>query len=161
MGSDWERDSDMGKPSGDEMNRLYGTPGHMVRRLKQKADRLFDAVRRRHGITSPQFAVLLTVSLKPGLEQNELAAVSHFDAATTGGIVARLETLSLVRREASRRSRRGRTLHLTAKGAAKLRRMEGAIARLQEDLLSPLTREERAQVMRLWRKVVGITEPPG
>ena len=80
---------------------LYAMPGHLVRRMHQASQAIFDAEVTTAGIdlTSVQFAALTMIAANPGIDQARLAAAISFDRATTGGVIDRLEAKGLVRRE--------------------------------------------------------------
>jgi DNA-binding MarR family transcriptional regulator len=136
---------------------LYDLPGHLVRRVEQLIHILFKSEAGRFGITSAQYAILSVVRIAPGLEQREIAQAAGYDAATTGGILHRLEALRLVRRNKGTRSRRGHCIELTTAGRRKLRAIEPAIIRLQEKLLKSLAPSERGELLRLLSKLTRVT----
>ena len=136
---------------------LYDLPGHLVRRVEQLIHNLFAEEAGRFGVTSAQYAVLSVIRIAPGLEQREIAQAVGYDAATTGGILRRLETMELVKRSKGTRSRRGHCVELTAGGRRKLQAIAPAIARLQENLLRPLAPSERKQFLHLLSKVTRLT----
>jgi DNA-binding MarR family transcriptional regulator len=135
---------------------LYDQPGHIFRRCGQYAAANFEAEVGFLGITPPQYAVLYAISLAPGMEQQEIARAIHYDAATTGAVLARLLKLNTIRREPSGRSARGIAIYLAPAGEALLRRALPAIWRNQVRLLEPLTDEEKPEFLRLLSKAAGV-----
>lgn len=135
---------------------LYDTPGHVLRRALQHTVSCFTKNMGDAGITHQQLAVLMVVQLREGLEQKEVAEISHHDYATLGGISRRLEKAGLFERRRSTRSKRGQTLHLTEKGRAFLKQLEPAIQQVQEDILQALSKEEQALLLSLLSKMAGV-----
>ncbi len=132
-------------------------PGHVFRRALQRQGAIFDREVGPLGITGAQFVALLAVQIQPGMEQQELSAVIFYDAATTGGIVKRLEAMGMLRRQPSGRSRRGRALYITPKGEALLKAASPAIARVSAALLANLTPEEQRTMLTLVSKAAGLS----
>jgi len=71
------------------------------------------------------------------------------------GIVDRLEEQGFVRRERSTEDRRVVVVELTPEGAARITEAKTAFRLGLERLLEPLTAEERAELLRLHRKLTG------
>jgi MarR family transcriptional regulator, lower aerobic nicotinate degradation pathway regulator len=140
----------------DRFLHLYSTPGHVLRRAWQFAQATFERQVAPLGITSPQFSILYAISVTPGMEQQEVAQAVHYDPATTGGVLLRLEKAGMVRRKPSRRSPRGRAIYLTPEGEAMLQRVLPAIWRNQIVLLERLDDDEKAVLLKLLSKMAGI-----
>jgi DNA-binding MarR family transcriptional regulator len=147
----------MMRPDDPRLRDFYDLPGHIFRRAWQRQVAIFDREMGPLGITGAQYVALSAVKIQPGMEQRELSAVIFFDAATTGGIVKRLEAMGVLRRQPSGRSRRGRALYLTAQGEALLAEAAPAIARVSAALLANLTPEEGRTMLALVSKAAGLT----
>lgn len=141
----------------DRFLHLYSTPGHVLRRAWQYAQACFEREVAPMGVTSPQFSILYAISIIPGMEQQEVAQAVHYDPATTGGVLLRLEKAGLIQRKPSRRSPRGRAIYLTAEGEAQLERVLPSIWRNQNVLMQRLSEDEQAELLRLLSKMAGIT----
>lgn len=137
------------------MRPLYDLPGHLVRRLLQVTQGLYENEVKAFGVTHAQFAILQTVQLAPGLEQREIAAAAGYDSVTASHIIRKLEAMKLLRRDKGSRSRRGHSLHLTEAGAEKLDQMKPAIDRLQERLIERLPAEKRTVFLELLSEMTG------
>ncbi len=132
---------------------LYEQPGHLIRRAQQIAVSMFlDAVGR--DVTPVQYAVLRMLQERPGIDQVTLAREVALDTSTTADIAARLEAKGWIERRLL--ARRQRSLLLTEEGRAVLDRLIPGIHRLNEEILGPLTPEERVQFMQLLRKFVRV-----
>lgn len=138
------------------MRPLYDLPGHLVRRLQQVTQNIYESEAKSFGVTHAQFAILQTVQLMPGLEQREIAAAAGYDSVTASHIIRKLETMKMLRRDKGSRSRRGHSLHLTAAGAEKLEQMLPALARVQERLMERLPPEKRALFLELLSEMTGV-----
>ena len=130
-------------------------PGHQIRRLQQIAVAIFLQETEMYGITPVQCAAMITVSDNRGMDQRTLARTIGFDTSTIAGVIDRLEARGLVRRSMSALDARVRLIMLTEKGRALLDSSMPAVVRAQHRMLSPLSRAERAEFMRMLCKLVG------
>ncbi|MEQ8693313.1 MAG: MarR family transcriptional regulator [Pseudomonadales bacterium] len=134
----------------DGLEHLYGMPGFLVRRAKQKTTALFIERCSEFGMTPPQYAVMRILKARPGLDQSEIANLAEMDDATIGGILERLRKRGLTVRR--REGRRHITL-LTDAGADMLNDLASVVAEVQREILSPLTEREQRQLKRLLSKM--------
>jgi len=144
---------------------LDAQPGHHIRRLQQIAVAIFLQKTEAGGVTPVQFAALQTVANVPGIDQRTLARTIAFDTSTIAGVIDRLEARGLLRRNASAADRRVRQLTVTSAGGALLAQIVPGMLRAQERILAPLAGPERAQFVRLLRKLVlannALSRAPG
>jgi DNA-binding MarR family transcriptional regulator len=133
---------------------LDAQPGHRIRRLQQVAVALFMQESAASGVTPVQFAVLLTLSRQPGIDQRTLARAVSFDTSTIGGVIDRLEARGLLQRSLSPEDRRVRLLHLTPAGEALLAEVTPSVQRTQERILEPLPAAERKEFMRMLQVLI-------
>jgi len=80
-----------------------------------------DQLARKHRSTRPQFMVLARLERRPGMSQNELAAISEVAPITVARLIDRLEAQGLVERCADPKDRRIWRLRLTPAAAPILR----------------------------------------
>lgn len=139
-----------------EPAQLFAMPGHLIRRMHQASQAVFDSEVAAAGVdlTSVQFAALTIIAAKPGIDQARLAAAIAFDRATTGGVIDRLEAKGFVRREIVKTDRRARRLHLEAAGLATLRAATPIVRHAQTLMLKSLSDKEQATLLRLMAKAV-------
>ncbi len=132
--------------------------GHLIRRLHQQSTQTFQARMQAagHDLTSVQFAALDAVAQEPGIDQAGLAATIGYDRATIGGVIDRLESKGLLRRDVSVHDRRARQLALTTEGGRWLKACRPLVEDLQADILAPLSRAERRTFLALARKALGL-----
>lgn len=132
---------------------LHDQPGHLIRRAHQIAVSVFlDKLGR--DVTPIQYAVLMLLKEKPGIDQATLAQEAALDTSTTADIAARLEAKGWIVRHVMARGQR--SLELTTDGASVLAGLEPGIAALQQTLFGGLNARERADFMRLLRKFVAL-----
>ncbi|HEX7053180.1 MAG TPA: MarR family transcriptional regulator [Burkholderiales bacterium] len=131
------------------MDELYSRPGFLLRRGHQIAVSIFMEECAKIGLTPPQHGVLIAASQHPGLSQSDVARLLGFDRATIGQVVQGLEARGFLRRHSSNGNRRNKSVQLTPKGAAALKRAGVAMERTSERLLSPFSRREQAVFVEL------------
>ncbi|MFN8064020.1 MAG: MarR family transcriptional regulator [Vicinamibacterales bacterium] len=81
--------------------------------LERASKRMEDTL----GISGPQRFALRLIGAQQGITAGELATAMHLHPSTVTGIVQRLESRKLVKREANNADGRVAHLHLTAAGA--------------------------------------------
>jgi DNA-binding MarR family transcriptional regulator len=136
------------------MLQLHDMPGHLIRRLHQISVSVFSEQMKLAGIdlTPVQFAALSAIDAHPDIDQATLAGLIAYDRVTIGGVVDRLEAKGLVTRRISQQDRRARSVRLTEIGAQTLTIARPLVLAFQDDILTGLTPDERAQLMALIRK---------
>lgn len=133
----------------ESLGDLYTRPGFLLRRGHQIAVGIFVQECAALGLTPPQHGVLVVADNAPGLDQAGIARALGFDQATTGALVHALERRGLLRRENSAADLRRKTLAVTPKGLAMLRRTDAAVRRTSERLLAPLAPGDRRRFVQL------------
>lgn len=134
-------------------SNLHDKPGHLIRRCHQIALGLFLQRCAGFDLTPVQYALLKAVEAEPGAEQITLAGLAALDRSNAARLAAALEARGLLRRDPDPKDRRARRLSLTAEGHALLQRAEATVQRLQDELLAPLTPEERRVFVTALRKI--------
>lgn len=135
------------------MQKLYKRPGVLFRRAHQIAVGIFMQEAAELRLTPPQHSIMFAISRCPGLNQSEVARALGFDRATTGQIIAGLETRGLVERAPSATSKRKNALSLTSEGTCILHAAEEPSRRSSKRLLSPLNASEQRQLIALITKL--------
>lgn len=154
LASDDAAADDIGASDIDRLQHLYGMPGFLIRRAKQKSTALFVERCGEFGMTPPQYAVLRILEARPGLDQGEIADLALMDEATIGGILDRLEKRGLAVRH---REGRRRIVFLSEAGQELLNGLGSVVAEVQEAIMSPLTEREQKQLKRLLSKMTGTS----
>ena len=111
---------------------------HLIRRAHQRSVAIFAEEMAAFDVTPVQFAIVMTLMDKPGVDQVTLAAHVALDAATSGSVIGRLEARGWLRRENDVRDRRRKLLWITPEGERVGRGMAQVAPRVQERLLTPL-----------------------
>ncbi len=110
-----------------------------------------------HNAAGGQVAVLNLIDLNPGLTQKQLAKIVVLKKSALTKVVNELENAGLIERRKEGEDMRLNALYLTSEGAERVAEMRPAMARLQEELLAPLSPVERAMLFELlWR----LIDPP-
>ena len=136
----------------------HSMPGHLIRRLQQKSGQVFARHMAAAGIdvTSVQFAALDAIIADPGIDQATVAARIGYDRATIGGVIDRLDSKGYVTRTTSRRDRRAREVRPTPEGQSAFAALAPVVRALQDEILAPLSAQERQTFMNLARKAVTL-----
>ncbi len=137
------------EPENEDLLELYERAGFLVRRCHQIVEAYFTEYCNGYNITSVQFAAMMILLRRPGIDQATLSEYVAFDRATTGDVVARLIRKGLVRRRTSTDDRRKKLLSLTAKGKKTLGGVRPLVEKAQESFLEPLNVKDRASLKRL------------
>ena len=112
-------------------------------------------------MTRAQWVILARVNAKPGLSQNELAAILEVEPISVGRLIDRLEARGLVERRADPADRRIRRLHLLPAAEPILEEISKARDILGEELLDGVELSVRTQMVdALLRMKNNLTAEP-
>ncbi len=121
----------------------------------------FDQRARARGMTRAQWVILARVDAKPGLSQNELAALLEVEPISVGRLVDRLEARELLERRADPADRRIRRLHLLPAAQPVLEEITKARKVLGAELLEGVDPQIRSQTVdALLRMKNNLTAEP-
>jgi len=131
-------------------------PGHLIRRLSQQSNQVFQDEMKRIGadVTSVQFAAMQAIDLHGEMEQSQIAQSIHYDKATIGGVIDRLEKRGWVERKANPKDKRAKLVSLTKEGCKALREFTPVVKALQDQVVANLSAEERTLFIKLAQKIV-------
>jgi len=113
------------------------------RRLRQRFDRRAQAM----GLTRAQWRVLVHLGPRQGINQAALAEILELDTVSMGRHVDRLEAAGWVERRRDPGDRRAWSLHLTAKAAPTIARMEALVREVQGEALAGVDPADAARVV--------------
>lgn len=135
---------------------LLDMAGHLIRRLHQQSTQVFAQRTQAAGfdLTAVQFAALEAIHAHPATDQARVAELIAYDRATIGGVIERLEQKGWIRRVVSDRDRRAREISLTAEGKRVRTQLLPIVRELQDEMLQPLSRAERAAFLKLARQAL-------
>ncbi|HEY3636954.1 MAG TPA: MarR family transcriptional regulator [Rhizomicrobium sp.] len=121
----------------------------------------FDQRARARGMTRAQWVILARVDAKPGLSQNELAALLEVEPISVGRLVDRLEARGLLERRPDPADRRIRRLHLLPAAMPILEEITKAREVLGAELLDGVDAEARTRMVdALLRMKNNLTAEP-
>lgn len=142
-------------PAGPLAYSLDQSVGHLLRRAHQRHASLFQDRGAVGGLTSTQFATLLKLSELGRATQNALGRAVALDPATIQGVVARLRDRGLLAAARDPLDRRTVVLSLTPEGETILAEAVEQGRRANDQLLAPLSPEERRMLIRLLHRLLG------
>jgi DNA-binding MarR family transcriptional regulator len=124
--------------------------------VSNRISRAFYAdIEARHGITLPEWRVMMTLTRHPGMAAMAVAALWGMDKMAISRAVRRLERAGLVRRTPAADDRRRWVLELTPEGRRRFKAIEPSATQRYRDFLKPLSAGEAAQLRRLLEKLIG------
>jgi len=138
--------------TGNSEYRLDDQVGFLLRVAMQRHTAIFMS-RIIRGLTQTQFAALAKLREVGPCSQNQLGRLIHLDAATTKGVVDRLEARGFVTARPDARDRCRRAIALTDKGRAAADVAVKVARQITRQTLVPLTAAEQQAVIRLLRKL--------
>jgi DNA-binding MarR family transcriptional regulator len=138
--------------AGNSEYRLGDQVGFLLRVAMQRHTAIFMS-RIIKGLTQTQFAALAKLREVGPCSQNQLGRLIYLDAATTKGVVDRLEARGFVTARPDARDRRRRAIALTEKGRAAADAAVKVARQITRQTLVPLTSAEQQTVIRLLRKL--------
>lgn len=139
-------------------------PGFLFRRLQQVSVSFFHEQLRPLGLTPLQATVLRILGKEDGLDQLSIASRAVVDPSTIKDVIQRLEQNEALVRVQSSRDRRMRLVYLTAHGRELLRSSNPLAKLAAQNLLEPISEQERAQLLTIVAKLVeahDISPEPG
>jgi MarR family transcriptional regulator, lower aerobic nicotinate degradation pathway regulator len=143
----------LGKREGGE-NTLLEYAGFLVRRMWQIHVAMFLQETKGSGMTPLQFSILLVLEESPDLEQFALASRVGLDRSNLSEIVSRMTSAGLLKCGPSQRDRRTKVARLTKRGQQLLLKLRGRVNRSHARLLEDLPASERADFLRMMKRVV-------
>jgi DNA-binding MarR family transcriptional regulator len=135
---------------------VYKAPGHLIRRLQQISVAIFFEEFEDYDVTAVQYASLIAIRDRPGIDQRTLAHEVAIDRSTIGIVSRTLEDRGLILRVAPKQNLRIKQLFITRAGDDLLQKTREHIYRVQERILAPLSMKERKVCMELLSRLVRI-----
>jgi hypothetical protein len=134
-------------------------PGYLIRRVNQLLVAHFFEQTNNQNITPVQWAALCATQATPGMDQITLSREIAIDTSTVAGVIDRLESRGLIKRQPSDSDKRVKLLFITKKGDALLNKTNPKVAELQDWLLSPLKPKERKAFLNHLQTLIESHEP--
>jgi DNA-binding MarR family transcriptional regulator len=111
------------------------------------------------GLTTRMWGALNVLAVEGALTQQALGKCTGIDPSSMVSTVDDLEAAGLVERRRHPSDRRAHAIHITEQGRETLTRGRQLARGAQEDLLAPLSPEERKQLHELLLRLVITTKP--
>jgi DNA-binding MarR family transcriptional regulator len=105
------------------------------------------------GLHGGQLAILGALADKGPMSQRQLGEVAQIEKSSLVLFLDALEDGGWVKRDANPTDRRSHCVRLTAKGAAKFRRLGPALKAVQDQFLAPLSAAETRQLVDLLQRL--------
>ncbi|KIZ40389.1 MULTISPECIES: MarR family winged helix-turn-helix transcriptional regulator [Rhodopseudomonas] len=128
--------------------QLEGGIGFLIRLLDARYDVLYQAVTRQSEVTPRQFGVLMALYQHGPLTPSVLADRISCDRNTLSEMLKRMTARKLVAKAAHAEDRRSIQVQITQKGADALLAVVPSAAELQDIMLAPLGKEDRASFLK-------------
>ncbi len=128
--------------------RLEGGIGFLLRLLEARYDVLYQDLTGQSDVTPRQFGVLIVLYQNGPLTPSALAERISCDRNTLSEMLKRMTTRKLISKRNNSQDRRSIQVQITAKGEEALLAVVPAAAELQDALLAPLGKEDRAHFLK-------------
>lgn len=126
--------------------------GFVLRRANQRHMTIY--AERMDRLTPQQFSTLYRLAVSPGPQsQNALGRSAAMDAATTKGVVNRLQARGLITTQKDKEDRRRLLLSATEEGRALIAECMPVMQSITEETLKPLSKTERRRLLDLLEKI--------
>jgi DNA-binding MarR family transcriptional regulator len=137
--------------------QLEGGIGFLLRLLEARYDVLYQNLTQQNDITPRQFGVLMALYQQGPLTPSVLAERISADRNTLSEMLKRMTTRKLISKTDNVEDRRSIQVRITTKGEAALLKVVPAAARLQDLLLAPLGKEDRAHFLKCMLAIAKAT----
>src|SRR5665213_844134 len=95
---------------------VYSAPGHLMRRAQQIAAAIFFDETREFDLTPVQYAALVAIQDRPGIDQSTLVKLIAIDRSTVGNMLRRIEEKHLISRVTPKHNQRIKQLFVAPEG---------------------------------------------
>lgn len=140
---------------------LSQSPSHLLRRCVQYANDLFAHEPGVSDLTKQQFTVLAAVEQNEGISQTDLVGITGIDRSTLAEMIRRMTEKGLLDRERTEADARANAVRIAAAGRKALRTARTASERVERALLSSLSAQDRARLVKMLSAVVAQAEAEG
>ena len=115
----------------------------------RKLNDAYDVKMKPLALTRSQWRVVAYVSRMPGISQSELAASLECSRMAITSLLDRMQGKELIERREVAGDRRVRSVHLTAKGKALVKKMNRTAIRVLEGVFTGTTRDDLLHLQKL------------
>lgn len=134
--------------------------GFLLRLLEAKYDGLYQSMTRPTDITPRQFGVLMTLFQLGHMTPSVLAERISCDRNTLSEMLKRMTARKLISKKSNPDDRRSIQVQISAKGEEALLAVIPAAAELQNLMLAPLSKEDRAHFLKCMLAIARSAPPP-
>src|ERR1700722_1242269 len=131
--------------------------GFLLSRVGMVAAKQFSERIEQLGLNTRMWGALNVLDAEGAITQHALGKCTGIDPSSMVSTIDDLEKNGLVERQPHPTDRRAHALHITAKGQETLKRGRQLARGAQEDLLSPLSADERKQLHELLLRIALAT----
>lgn len=135
-------------------SRLKGAPSWLITHIAPHAHRLVQAAFTAADARGYHYALLAALKEFGPASQATLGRRCGIDRSDVVAMINELAERKLVERALDPADRRRNIITITPAGAKHLQRLDGVLAEIQDDLLAPLSADERKELARLLAKVL-------
>lgn len=128
--------------------QLEGGIGFLLRLLEARYDVLYQNLTGQSDVTPRQFGVLIALYQNGPLTPSALAERISCDRNTLSEMLKRMTTRKLISKKNNSEDRRSIQVQITVKGEEALLGVVPAAAELQDNMLAPLRKEDRAHFLK-------------
>jgi DNA-binding MarR family transcriptional regulator len=139
--------------------QLEGGIGFLLRLLEARYDVLYQNLTRQNDITPRQFGVLTALYQQGPLTPSVLAERISCDRNTLSEMLKRMTARKLISKKNNSEDRRSIQVQITAKGEEALFAVVPAAAELQNIMLAPLRKEDRAHFLKCMLAIAKASPP--
>jgi DNA-binding MarR family transcriptional regulator len=133
--------------------------GFLLRLLEARYDILYQNLTGQSGITPRQFGVLIALYQQGPLTPSVLAEHISCDRNTLSEMLKRMTVRKLILKKGNSEDRRSIQVQITAKGEEALLGVIPAAAELQNIMLAPLRKEDRAHFLKCMLAIAKAAPP--
>jgi DNA-binding MarR family transcriptional regulator len=135
--------------------------GFLLARMGHVAAKQFGLRLEQLGLTTRMWGALNVLEAEGAITQQKLGKCTGIDPSSMVSTIDELEAAGLVERRQHPSDRRAHALHITELGRTTLRQGRELARRAQEDLLAPLSADERKQLHALLLRLATANMPEG
>lgn len=134
--------------------RLQGLGSWLLNQAALRAGRIIGVRFGEVEARRDQYAVMVALDALGQASQADLGRRLMLDRSDMSALIDELETAGHVVRERDEQDRRRNVIRLTAGGTERLRELDTVVDAVQDDLLAPLSEDEREALVGLLQRLV-------
>lgn len=135
---------------------LHDLVGHLLRHSYNRAYAAFEGTFQGAGVTPLQFMIFELVQQNPGVTHSDIVGAMGTAPSVVTTTLKPLLADGRIRRAVRAGDGRQRVYEATAEGSAWFARLRPEIAKSEDRLTAALSEEERAELLRMLRMLLGI-----